>query len=119
MIPVPEYLIGCVIGKGGLNIKEIRERSRATVKIADPINNQPDRIITIIGTRTQNEVAVSLVYEKLNSYHPNVLRGEGGGNERRGKTEMMSSNSYDPNVIRGERGSGNERHIKAEPKWSG
>jgi len=70
VIPVPDALIGSVIGRGGLIIKEIRQRSRSQVKIADLQANATDRMITITGTRHSNEIAVALVYEKMNQFDP-------------------------------------------------
>jgi transcription antitermination factor NusA-like protein len=77
IIPVPDYLIGTVIGKGGSNIKDVRQRSGSQIRIADLVQGQTDRMVTISGTARSNEIAVALVYEKMNSYDPS--RKSAGG----------------------------------------
>jgi len=64
VIPVPEHLMGTVIGKGGQSINEIRGRSGAHVKIAELESGATDRIITITGTPQANEVAVAMIHQK-------------------------------------------------------
>jgi len=68
VIPIQESLIGYVIGRGGSTINEIRQRSRAQIKIADKQPGVQERIVTITGTRQANEVAVALMNEKLSQY---------------------------------------------------
>merc|ERR1712141_904899 len=70
VIPIPESLIGYVIGRGGNTIKEIRNLSRAQIKISNKGDTAPggDRKVTITGTRQANETAVALVNEKLSQY---------------------------------------------------
>eukprot|EP00471_Norrisiella_sphaerica_P012009 CAMPEP_0184503574 /NCGR_PEP_ID=MMETSP0113_2-20130426/51974_1 /TAXON_ID=91329 /ORGANISM="Norrisiella sphaerica, Strain BC52" /LENGTH=405 /DNA_ID=CAMNT_0026893099 /DNA_START=114 /DNA_END=1331 /DNA_ORIENTATION=+ len=66
VLPVPTFLIGSIIGKGGKNIKEIRQRSGAMVKIADAKAGAHERLVTITGTQAQHQVALSLIYAKMN-----------------------------------------------------
>merc|ERR1719273_3061361 len=70
VIPIPESLIGYVIGRGGSTIKEIRNLSRAQIKISNKGDTAVggDRKVTITGTRQANETAVALVNEKLSQY---------------------------------------------------
>lgn len=70
VIPIPESLIGYVIGRGGSTIKEIRNLSRAQIKISNKGDTAVggDRQVTITGTRQANETAVALVNEKLSQY---------------------------------------------------
>jgi len=68
VIPIPESLIGYVIGRGGQTIKEIRSMSRAQIKISNKGDGGGDRKVTITGTRAANETAVALVNEKLSQY---------------------------------------------------
>lgn len=77
MVPVSEAVIGCVIGKRGVTIREIRQRSRAQITIADQTQDSHDRMITITGTRQQYELAVALVYDKIAQFDPN-RRGRSG-----------------------------------------
>ncbi|KAI6645794.1 Poly(rC)-binding protein 3-like isoform X2 [Oopsacas minuta] len=46
---IPNDLIGCIIGKAGQKINEIRTLSGATIKISDPIGDQLERTVTISG----------------------------------------------------------------------
>merc|ERR1719273_1168609 len=68
VIPIPESLIGYVIGRQGSTIKEIRNLSRAQIKISNKGDGGGDRKVTITGTRQANETAVALVNEKLSQY---------------------------------------------------
>jgi transcription antitermination factor NusA-like protein len=74
IIPVPDYLTGTVIGKGGCNIKDIRGRSGAQVRVNDLETGATDRMVTITGSRGANEVAVALVYEYMSTYEPREPR---------------------------------------------
>ncbi|XP_064597524.1 poly(rC)-binding protein 3-like [Liolophura sinensis] len=47
---IPNDLIGCIIGRGGQKINEIRQLSGATIKIANPEEGSADRKVTITGT---------------------------------------------------------------------
>jgi predicted RNA-binding protein YlqC (UPF0109 family) len=71
IVPVQDHMIGCVIGKRGATIREIRQRSRAQITIADPQSESTERNVTITGTRQANDMAVALVYEKLAAFDPN------------------------------------------------
>lgn len=47
---IPNDLIGCIIGRGGSKINEIRQASGATIKISNAEEGSPDRKVTITGT---------------------------------------------------------------------
>lgn len=47
---IPNDLIGCIIGRGGQKINEIRQMSGATIKIANAEEGSADRKVTITGT---------------------------------------------------------------------
>jgi transcription antitermination factor NusA-like protein len=66
VLPVPKTLVGSIIGKRGANIQEIRQRSGATVKIGDAQDGTQERMISITGTRDQHQLALSLIYAKMN-----------------------------------------------------
>lgn len=68
IVPIPETLIGFVIGRKGENINEIRKRSGATIKINEKIAGSTERIVNITGGRAANEVAVALINERLSQY---------------------------------------------------
>lgn len=42
-------LIGCIIGRQGAKINEIRQMSGAQIKIANPVDGSNDRLVTITG----------------------------------------------------------------------
>lgn len=47
---IPNDLIGCIIGRGGQKINEIRQISGANIKISNAEEGCPDRKVTITGT---------------------------------------------------------------------
>nr|XP_002738761.1 PREDICTED: poly(rC)-binding protein 3-like isoform X1 [Saccoglossus kowalevskii] len=62
-IMIPNDLIGCVIGRGGAKINEIRQISGATIKIANSQEGSNDRSVTISGTVE----AINLAHFLINS----------------------------------------------------
>lgn len=66
VIRVPDSLIGGIIGKRGRTITDIRQRSGANIKISDSDPNTMERTVTIRGTEQANQIALALVYEKMN-----------------------------------------------------
>lgn len=95
LISVAESVVGSIIGRGGAVIKEIRQRSRAQIRIGDPSPTGGDRTITITGSRQCNEVAVALVYEKIaaaESYRKMGDNGAGGAPSGRGRRDRGAGN---------------------------
>ncbi|KAF8418828.1 hypothetical protein EV426DRAFT_709028 [Tirmania nivea] len=65
-ISIPADMVGCIIGKAGLKISEIRRSSGAKISIAKaPHDETGERMFTIMGTAESNEKALYLLYENL------------------------------------------------------
>ncbi|CAN7983788.1 unnamed protein product [Ixodes hexagonus] len=58
---IPNDLIGCIIGKGGSKINEIRQLSGATIKISNSEEGSKDRTVTISGTPEAINLAQYLI----------------------------------------------------------
>lgn len=72
-IYIPNDLVGCIIGKGGSKINEIRHMSASTIKIMEPgasgvgPNGVPgggegERLVVITGQPANIQMAVQLLY---------------------------------------------------------
>jgi heterogeneous nuclear rnp K-like protein 2 len=64
-IAIPSDMVGCIIGKGGSRIGAIREHSGSKISVSKVPNSTGERIFTIVGTRSQNDVALKMLYEQL------------------------------------------------------
>ncbi|KAF2824828.1 hypothetical protein CC86DRAFT_47374 [Ophiobolus disseminans] len=65
-ISIPSDMVGCIIGRGGSKISEIRKTSGARISIAKaPHDDTGERMFTITGSATANEKALYLLYENL------------------------------------------------------
>jgi heterogeneous nuclear rnp K-like protein 2 len=65
-ISIPADMVGCIIGRGGTKISEIRKSSGARISIAKaPHDESGERMFTIMGTNAANEKALYLLYENL------------------------------------------------------
>lgn len=65
-ISIPADMVGCIIGRGGSKISEIRKSSGARISIAKaPHDDSGERMFTITGGPTANEKALYLLYENL------------------------------------------------------
>ncbi|KAI0434061.1 kh domain protein RNA-binding protein [Xylaria sp. FL1042] len=65
-ISIPADMVGCIIGRGGSKISEIRKTSGARISIAKaPHDDTGERMFTIMGTAKANESALFLLYENL------------------------------------------------------
>jgi len=65
-ISIPADMVGCIIGKGGSKISEIRRLSGSRISIAKvPHDESGERMFTIVGTLESNEKALYLLYGQL------------------------------------------------------
>lgn len=65
-LPISADMVGCIIGKGGNRIAEIRQISGAKISIAKESHDSTgDRMFTIIGSREANQKALSLLFHQL------------------------------------------------------
>ncbi|GAB1204728.1 hypothetical protein APSETT445_003391 [Aspergillus pseudonomiae] len=65
-ISIPADMVGCIIGRGGSKITEIRRSSGARISIAKaPHDDTGERMFTIMGSAQANEKALYLLYENL------------------------------------------------------
>lgn len=65
-ISIPADMVGCIIGRGGSKISEIRKASGARISIAKaPHDETGERMFTIMGSAKANETALFLLYENL------------------------------------------------------
>ncbi|KAH8879421.1 hypothetical protein GQ53DRAFT_672153 [Thozetella sp. PMI_491] len=65
-ISIPADMVGCIIGRAGSKISEIRKTSGARISIAKaPHDETGERMFTIMGTDKANETALFLLYENL------------------------------------------------------
>ncbi|KAI0819068.1 hypothetical protein BC629DRAFT_1278579 [Irpex lacteus] len=86
-IYIPNDLVGCIIGKGGAKINEIRHMSASQIKIMEPgavgtgINGAPlpaggegERLVVITGQPANIQMAVQLLYHRLEQEKQKQLR---------------------------------------------
>lgn len=67
-ISIPSDMVGCIIGKAGAKINEIRRLSGSKISIAKtPHDDSGERMFTIIGSPEANEKALFLLYNQLES----------------------------------------------------
>lgn len=67
-ISIPSDMVGCIIGRSGTKITEIRRLSGSKISIAKaPHDDTGERMFTIIGTPEANEKALFLLYNQLES----------------------------------------------------
>ncbi|KAI3379652.1 hypothetical protein SNEBB_005517 [Seison nebaliae] len=64
---LPNDLIGCIIGRGGQKISEIRQTSGANIKISDLEEGRTERQISITGTAEQVQMAQFLINSRIAS----------------------------------------------------
>uniref|UniRef100_A0A2K5R3Y4 K Homology domain-containing protein n=1 Tax=Cebus imitator TaxID=2715852 RepID=A0A2K5R3Y4_CEBIM len=66
-VTIPNNLIGCIIGRQGANINEIRQMSGAQIKIANPVEGSSGRQVTITGSAASISLAQYLINARLDS----------------------------------------------------
>ncbi|KAI0723735.1 hypothetical protein C8T65DRAFT_627246 [Cerioporus squamosus] len=90
-IYIPNDLVGCIIGKGGAKINEIRHMSASQIKIMEPgavgvgMNGAPapagsegERLVVITGQPANIQMAVQLLYSRLEQEKQKQLRQQSG-----------------------------------------
>jgi len=81
-IAIPTVCAGCVIGKGGSVIRDLRAQSGTNISIADPESNNPsERVVTLTGSAQGIQTAVYLIRQLVEQYQPagNNSGNAGGG----------------------------------------
>ncbi|XP_007888859.1 poly(rC)-binding protein 3 isoform X11 [Callorhinchus milii] len=66
-LTIPNDLIGCIIGRQGTKINEIRQMSGAQIKIANATEGSTERQITITGSPANISLAQYLINARLTS----------------------------------------------------
>uniref|UniRef100_A0A8C5L2A7 Poly(rC)-binding protein 2 pseudogene n=1 Tax=Jaculus jaculus TaxID=51337 RepID=A0A8C5L2A7_JACJA len=66
-LTIPNDLTGCIIGRQGAKINEIRQMSGAQIKIANPVEGSTDRQVTITGSAASISLAQYLINVRLSS----------------------------------------------------
>ncbi|XP_060678365.1 poly(rC)-binding protein 2-like isoform X1 [Hemiscyllium ocellatum] len=74
-IAIPNDLIGCIIGRQGSKINEIRQMSGAQIKISNPVEGSTDRQITITGSPANISLAQYLINASLESAKSTTQKG--------------------------------------------
>jgi heterogeneous nuclear rnp K-like protein 2 len=78
-ISIPSDMVGCIIGRSGTKITEIRRLSGSKISIAKtPHDDTGERMFTIIGTSEANEKALFLLYNQLEMEKERRVGREGG-----------------------------------------
>jgi heterogeneous nuclear rnp K-like protein 2 len=79
-ISIPSDMVGCIIGRAGSKISEIRKTSGARISIAKaPHDDTGERMFTIMGSAKANETALYLLYENLEA--EKMRRSQGSAQE--------------------------------------
>ncbi|KAK1230857.1 PAB1 binding protein [Marasmius sp. AFHP31] len=80
-IYIPNDLVGCIIGKGGSKINEIRHMSASNIKIMEPgsggsngTGSEGERLVVITGAPANIQMAVQLLYHRLEQEKQKQLR---------------------------------------------
>jgi len=78
-ISIPADMVGCIIGKGGSKISEIRRLSGSRISIAKvPHDETGERMFTITGPPEANEKALYLLYNQLEMEKERRIQAGGG-----------------------------------------
>ncbi|CAG8638766.1 1384_t:CDS:2 [Acaulospora morrowiae] len=81
-ISIPADMVGCIIGKGGSKISEIRRLSGSRISIAKtPHDETGERMFTINGTPESNEKALFLLYNQLENEKERRLNASANGGD--------------------------------------
>merc|ERR1712226_50807 len=70
-IAIPTICAGCVIGKGGAVIRDLRAQSGTNISIADADPTNPnERVVTLTGTPQGIQTAIYLIRQLVEQYQP-------------------------------------------------
>jgi len=70
-IAIPTVCAGCVIGKGGSVIRDLRQQSGTNISIADPDTSSPnERVVTLTGSSQGIQMAIYLIRNLVEQYQP-------------------------------------------------
>ncbi|CAN6675049.1 heterogeneous nuclear rnp K-like protein 2 [Trichomonascus vanleenenianus] len=64
-ISIPSDLVGCIIGKGGTKIQNIRRTSGSRISIAKESADESERLFTLRGSAQANEKALKMIHEAM------------------------------------------------------
>ena len=64
-LPIADFMVGRLVGKGGVTIREFRLRSGADIQMREPQPGRTERLLTVTGSPRQVEYGVQLVYQKI------------------------------------------------------
>ncbi|GMM36160.1 Pbp2 protein [Saccharomycopsis crataegensis] len=104
-IYIPNEFVGSVIGKGGKNIREIRDNSGAQIKVQDPDSSSPsERKIVITGASSNNQMAIYLINNRIEM--------------DRQKNQHNYNNNYNHNHNQPSTASTNTAEASSEPQES-
>ncbi|ORZ22968.1 hypothetical protein BCR42DRAFT_126931 [Absidia repens] len=66
-ILIPNDMVGCIIGKNGSKINEIRQVSGSHIKIMNAAGNTNERLVTITGSHESNQMAMYMLCSRFES----------------------------------------------------
>ena len=70
-IAIPTVCAGCVIGKNGSVIRDLRQQSGTNISISDPEPSAPnERVVTLTGSPSGIQTAVFLIRQLVEQYQP-------------------------------------------------
>ncbi|TPX68028.1 hypothetical protein SpCBS45565_g03404 [Spizellomyces sp. 'palustris'] len=78
---IPADMVGCIIGKGGSFINQIRRSSGAKLRIDELQDGQTSRMVTITGTDAATKKALGMIYNQLEAEKQRRLGLENGDDE--------------------------------------
>ncbi|KAG8129554.1 hypothetical protein E2320_016318 [Naja naja] len=90
-LTIPNDLIGCIIGRQGAKINEIRQMSGAQIKIANPVEGSTDRQVTITGSAASISLAQYLI---------NVSKSSAKASQLASLVPANSPNFKEPSFLR-------------------
>lgn len=96
---IPNDLIGCIIGKGGSKINEIRQLSGATIKISNSEEGSKDRTVTISGTPEAINLAQYLINTSMELHKNLTLDLTSNHPASTSGTPNNSNNSNNPSPL--------------------